>query len=127
MSPTALYKNIPDKDYLDLFDGGHADYATVVRRLDFRKEDVALATGAPMTSVRYDNKIPKEIKERITEWAILLNLVAQHFNGDANKTILWFTLPNHLLGNIAPRDMIRLGRYKKLLKFIINALSENNS
>jgi hypothetical protein len=29
------------------------------------------------------------------------------------------------LGNITPRDMIRIGRFKKLHRFILNALSEN--
>lgn len=125
MSAVGLYQNVPEKDYLSLFEGNHADYASVVKHLDFKKEDVALATGTPVSSIRYDHKIPKEVSERITEWANLLNLVAQHFKGDVSKTILWFTLPNPLLGNITPRDMIRLGRYKKLLKFIMNALSEN--
>ncbi len=78
-----------------------------------------------MSSVRYDEKIPTELHERIKEWAILLNLVAEHFKGDATKTTLWFTTPNPLLGNISPRDMIRFGRYKKLFKFIFNALAEN--
>jgi hypothetical protein len=39
--------------------------------------------------------------------------------------MLWFKVPNPLLGDVAPRDMIRFGRYKKLLKFIQSALEEN--
>jgi hypothetical protein len=38
---------------------------------------------------------------------------------------LWFKTPNPLLGDIAPRDMIRIGRFKKLRQFILQALSEN--
>jgi hypothetical protein len=45
--------------------------------------------------------------------------------GDVRKTVLWLTLPNPMLGNVSPRDMIRFGRYKRLSKFIANALSEN--
>ena len=29
-----------------------------------------------------------------------------------------------MLGDVSPRDMIRLGRYERLRKFIINALLE---
>jgi hypothetical protein len=31
-----------------------------------------------------------------------------------------------MLGDIAPRDMIRFGRYAKLRQFVMDALSENN-
>lgn len=68
--------------------------------------------------------MPNELKERITEWAIALNLVAGFFK-DEKKTVLWFSMPNPLLGGMSPRDMIRVGRFKKLLKFIHNDLDEN--
>jgi len=51
-------------------------------------------------------------------------MVAQYFR-DGQKTILWFRTPNPLLGNITPRDMIRIGRFRKLQRFIQNALDEN--
>ena len=63
-------------------------------------------------------------QDRIQEWAVALNLVAQFFR-DEQKTVLWFKTPNPLLGDIAPRDMIRIGRFKKLRQFILQALSEN--
>jgi hypothetical protein len=65
--------------------------------------------------------MPEDLRLRLTEWATALNLVAEFFK-DQDKTILWFTIPNPLLGDIAPRDMIRVGRFKKLLKFIQTAL-----
>jgi hypothetical protein len=64
--------------------------------------------------------MPAQVHERIREWATLLNLVAEHFQGDHQKTVLWFTTLNPLLGNITPRDMIRFGRYNKLFKFVVN-------
>jgi uncharacterized protein (DUF2384 family) len=57
---------------------------------------------------------------------LALNLVAQFF-GDEQKTVLWLKTPNPLLGDMTPRDMIRIGRFKKLRRFIQNALSENES
>ena len=121
-----LFQTVSDKDYFSLFNGDQTNYEGVIKRLDLKRDDVARATGVPSASVRYDGKIPKDVSQRITEWAILLNLVAQHFEGDINKTSLWFTSLNPLLGNFSPRDMIRMGRYKKLIKFVVNALLENS-
>jgi hypothetical protein len=121
---TTLFSTVPKEDRLSLFAGGHTDYQRVVRLLDFSKSDVAKASCIPSMSVRYDRKIPKELAERVQEWAIALNMVAQYFQ-DEQKTVLWFKTRNPLLGNITPRDMIRVGRFRKLQRFIQNALDEN--
>jgi uncharacterized protein (DUF2384 family) len=125
MSRLALFETIPKQDYLSLFPSSGTDYEKVVDLLDFRKKDVARASNVSLHSVRYDPpKMPKELQDRIQEWAVALNLVAQFF-GDEQKTVLWFKTPNPLLGDIAPRDMIKIGRFKKLRQFILQALSEN--
>jgi uncharacterized protein (DUF2384 family) len=125
MAETALFDTVPKNDCLTLFPHGETDYQKVVRLLDFKKKDVARASNVAVHSVRYDPpRMPKELEDRLQEWAVALSLVAQFF-GDEKKTILWFKTPNPLLGDIAPRDMIRIGRFKKLLKFIQNALSQN--
>jgi hypothetical protein len=59
------------------------------------------------------------------EIATLCALVAQSFRGDVVKTALWFKMTNPLLGNASPRGMIRLGRYDKLRRFVMEALEEN--
>lgn len=120
-----IFSNIPKKDYLSLFNKGEARATKVVEFVGFKKEEVSQATGVPSSSIRYDKKMPQILKDRFREFATLFNLVAQFFEGDAIKTALWFKTPNPMLGNISPRDMIRFGRYQKLLKFILNALSEN--
>jgi hypothetical protein len=125
MSGIALFETVPKEDYLSLFSSGGTDYERVVDLLDFRKKDVARASNVALQSVRYDPpKMPKELQDRIQEWAVALNLVAQFFR-DEQKTVLWFKTPNPLLGDIAPRDMIKIGRFKKLRQFILQALSEN--
>src|ERR1043166_1415219 len=77
-----------------------------------------------MSEIMKPQKMPLELKERLTEWATALNLVYGFFK-DKDKTILWFSIPNPLLGDMTPRDMIRVGRFKKLLNFIQTALEEN--
>ncbi len=119
-----LFGTVP-QDRLALFEDDTVKYESVKELLSFNNEDVSTAVGVAPTSVRYDAKMPAQLQERLKEWATLLNLVATHFDGDAKKTALWFTMPNPLLGNIAPRIMIRHGRFKKLLRFVLNALAEN--
>jgi len=124
LSSAPLFNTVPKEDRLSLFASGQTDYQKVVRLLNFSKSDVAKASSIPSMSVRYDRKMPKELAERLQEWAIALTMVAQYFQ-DEHKTVLWFKTPNPLLGYITPRDMIRVGRFRKLQRFIQNALDEN--
>ena len=121
---SALFNTVPELDIGKFFKNGKVDGQKVVEFLKYKKEDVAVASGVPVSSVRYDSKMPVDLQERMIEWATAINLVGSHFK-DLNKTMLWFQVPNPLLGGLAPRDLIRVGRFKKLLKFIQTALDEN--
>ena len=120
----ALFGSIPAKDHFRLLDGAEPNGKRVAEFLNYNKEDISVASGVPVHSVRFDQKMPAELRRRLIEWAVAINLVGAFF-GDRDKTKLWFQVANPLLGNIAPRDMIRIGRSEKLLKFIQTALSEN--
>jgi hypothetical protein len=117
---TDIFGTVASKDYLAYQKEG--DYKKVIDFLNFNQKDISMASGVSKASVRFDVKIPSAVKERIEEWANIINLVAGHFNGDLEKTHLWFVTSNPLLGDIAPRDMIRIGRYQKLFKFIVNSI-----
>jgi hypothetical protein len=58
----------------------------------------------------------------LEEIGITINMVAKFFDGDTDKTVTWFKARNPMLGDVSPRDMIRLGRFERLRKFIINAI-----
>lgn len=120
----SLFRSVPEKDYFDFFQKGEPDGKKVVDFLKYKKEDVSVAASIPFSSVRYDEKMPSELRERLVEWATAINLVGSFFK-DSEKTLLWFQVPNPLLGGMSPRDMIRIGRFKKLLNFIQTALEEN--
>ena len=123
-TPPYIFSSIHVSDELGLFKGkGLPNYSRVKDILGY-KEDISIASGVPFGSIRFDKKIPLELTERITEWATAIALVHDFFK-DENKTMLWFKFPNPLLADVATRDMIRFGRYKKLLKFIQSALEEN--
>lgn len=51
--------------------------------------------------------------------------IRTYFNGDTAKAWLWFKTPNPMLGFVSPLDMIKVGREKKVMNFIDNALNEN--
>jgi len=76
------------------------------------------------SAVRYDGHIPDQVRVRLEEIAATINLVAKQFDGDAAKTASWFKARNPLLGDVSPRDMIRLGRYQRLHRFIIQTTTD---
>lgn len=120
----SIFDTIPQTDRFGMFQGSHPDYKKVLQVLDFDKKDVAAASQVPIGSVRYDQKIPAELEERLLEWAQAISLVGEYFK-DLDRTVLWFKLSNPLFGGLSPREMIRVGRFKKLQRFIQTALDEN--
>ena len=123
MTQTGLFDSVPD----DLFQFGRGA-AFMPRKvpdlLGFKKEDVSHLASVSAKSVRYDDAMPEQVRERLEEIANTINLVARALDGDLDKTLAWFKTRNPLLGDIAPREMIRLGRYERLRKFIIHAMNE---
>lgn len=113
--------HIYKQDLLTLFVDRTVDYRRVAQIAHLDKGDLGKLGKVAKSSVRFDEKIPTTVAERLTEIANIANLVAEYFGGDAQKVELWFQLPNPMLGNISPRDMIRLGRYERLLNFVIDA------
>ena len=119
-----LFETVAQKDFLAFGMGENFNPKAVTDMLNLRKAEVSKIAHVAQSSVRYDDNIPTAVRDRLEEIASICNSVAGFFNGDAQKTALWFKTPNPLLGDVAPRDMIRLGRYDKLRKFIVNAIIE---
>lgn len=122
--PIGLFDTIAD-DVLQFGIGSSFNAKKVPEILNLKREDISRITSVSVKSVRYDDAIPDQMKERLEEIANTINMIAKVFNGDIEKTIAWFKVRNPLLGDVSPRDMIRLGRYERLRKFIINAISKN--
>jgi hypothetical protein len=117
--PSDLFNTVPSSNYLGFYDKEGNYPERVVKFLKLDVNDVSKATGFSKTLV---GKMPKELVQRIVEIGNICELVANHFHGDTKKTALWFQLPNPLLGDVSPRDMIRVGRYKKLFKIVTDSL-----
>lgn len=124
-----LFDTVPSTNYLGFFSEGGVDATTVhvlspeqvqeVKTfLKLDRKDVAKISEVAVSSVRFDSSMSKSISDRFKQIAVICELVAEVFNGNAEKTYLWFTLPNPLLGNVSPRDMIRAGQYSRLMQFV---------
>lgn len=117
-----LFDTVPD-DLLQFGHGRTFDAKKAAQFLSLKNSDVGRIASVAESSVRWDNNIPEAVLVRMEEIASTINLVAQQFSGDPEKTIAWFRARNPLLGDISPRDMIRLGRYDRLRRFIIQAMT----
>lgn len=51
--------------------------------------------------------------------------VLEHFEGNEQKALMWFTSANQLFGGYCPVSMIILERGHKVYDFIDNSLDEN--
>ena len=51
--------------------------------------------------------------------------VVDGFFKNESKSIDWMYTKNPLLGDVSPIDMIKVGRFDKLMKFIYTQLEEN--
>jgi hypothetical protein len=108
-------------DVLGLWQAGVPDYKKIADLVQLSKKDLSKLGGVALASVRFDQNIPQAVAERLREIANIANLVGEFFEGDAHKVGLWFELSNPQLGGISPRAMIRAGRYKRLLNFVLEA------
>jgi hypothetical protein len=127
MALQSLFRNIHPTDPLEFWSNHGLNYKRVTDFLDLNTEELSKIGGVSKRSVRLDNRIPNDLKERLEQIANICALVAGYFEGDVDKTGLWFKTPNPMLGDISPRDMIRFGRFKRLLKFITEAQEANLS
>lgn len=123
-----LFDTVHRSDPLKFWaDHGDLDYERVRDVVGLSNGDLSRVAHVAKSSVRFDDRIPPELKDRMEQIANCCLKVAEYFQGDARKVSLWFKAPNPMLGNISPRDMIRYGRFAKLQRFVLGALSDNAS
>jgi len=53
----------------------------------------------------------------------LFDLVLKHFNGDQQKTWIWFQTPNPSLSHQSPFKMIKDKKIKKVIQFALKQMS----
>jgi hypothetical protein len=112
-------------DPLHLREDHGMDYRKVARMVDLDRKDLSQMTAVKLDRVRFDGQIPKAVRIRLEEIANIISLVAEYFEGDAEKTVLWFRTKNPGLGDTSPREMLRMNRHNNLRNFILAAREEH--
>lgn len=123
MTQARLFDTVSD-DRLQFGIGQHFDAKRVAEWLSLDKQEVSRIASVSPASVRYDVNIPKAVRERLEEIGNIANMVTSFFNGDAAKAALWFRTKNPMLGDISPRDMVRLGRFDRLRRYVVEAYAD---
>ena len=127
VSSANLFSNVATGKNLPIYDENkNLDPKKIVDFCHLSNQDVAKLSGVSVKSVRYEERIPVAVLERLQQIANICEIANAHFK-DAEKTALWFRLPNPLLGGISPRDMVRFGRYNKLIQFLMDYQQGNVS
>jgi hypothetical protein len=118
----SLFGNVYQNDSLRFWADHGLNYEKVREVVGLTNQDLSRVADVAVSSVRFDERIPPELKLRMEQIANCCLLVAERFDGDAKKVALWFSAPNPMLGNICPRDMIRYGRFAQLQRFVMEAV-----
>ena len=119
----SLFDTVPP-DLMGFGMGSSFKAKSVQTFLGLKKEEVSRIADVSPKSVRFDDAMPGTVRDRLEEIAITVNIVAKTMGGDVNKTVTWFKMRNPLLSDISPKEMIRLGRFERLRKFILASLQD---
>ncbi|MFA1289668.1 hypothetical protein ACDJ03_18295 [Xanthomonas axonopodis pv. nakataecorchori] len=125
MQTAPLFRSVPKGDFLEFGKGDCFEAKKVAEFMQLDRNAVSKIASVSSASVRWDANAPKAVRERLEEIGAIANMVADIFEGDTAKTALWFKTKNPLLGDITPRDMVRLGRHDRLRRFIVTAIQED--
>lgn len=119
---SALGSGTAGRDWLGFGHNTEFQPRRVAEWLNLSSADVLRLADIPNGPMSHDTANQAPARDRLTEIAAVCNLVADIFAGDLDKTQRWFGTPNSMLGDVTPRDMIRLGRFDRLKKFILNSM-----
>ena len=124
MVTSQLFSSIPKSDPLNFGIGKDFKPIKVKDFLQLNKEQISHLAAVKVSSVRFDDTTPTAVREQLEAISVTCNMVAEAFDGDVEKTALWFRTKNPMLGDVSPRDMIRLRRFDRLRKFIVGAMAD---
>jgi len=124
---TYALNTVARHDSLNFWNNQALNYNKVRDFLEFDRNDLSKIAKVTKSSVRYDDRMPADLKNRLLEIANICNLVSEYFEGNPDKTALWFKTNNPVLGGTSPKDMLRFGRYRKLLNFVLQAKEANQA
>lgn len=117
----SLFSTVPARDYLQFWQAGRFQPQRVARFLNLSKGELAQLAAVAPASVRFDDKAPRILRERLMDIAATCELVAEAFAGNTTKTALWFMTANPYLRNLSPRDLLQRGEHAVLQRHVLEA------
>ena len=121
----ALFSNIAAKKIPAFYkENGETDYKEISVFLQLSNDDLAKIARISVKTIRFNGNIPLALKERMEEMKNVCELVFEML-GSIEKTQLWFKTKNQMLGNVSPKDLLRFGRYQKLLDVLMDIKNGN--
>jgi hypothetical protein len=120
---SSLFATVPQQDYLQFWQSGLFQPQRVARFLGLSKSELALLAGVAPASVRFDDKAPRALRERMMDLAATCALVAEVFAGNATMTKLWFMTSNPQLNNLSPCELLRRGDRETLQRQVTAAIA----
>jgi len=122
MTHASVLDSVPKGDPVGFWHAnGNLNGKEVARFVDISTHEAAKIAHIKTKSVRFDDRMPRELERHLRSMANICTHVAEYFDSDLAKTKLWLETPNPALGDISPKTMMRFGKYKKLLKFVLQA------
>ncbi len=118
-----LFSTVPQQDYLQFWQSGLFQPQRVAKFLGLSKSELALLAGVAPASVRFDDKAPRVLRERMMDLAATCALVAEAFVGNVTMTKLWFMTANPQLNNLSPCDLLRRGDHEALQRQVTAAIA----
>jgi len=116
-----LFNTVPARDYLQFWQSGLFQPQRVARFLGLSRMELATLAGLAPASVRFDDKAPRLLRERLMDIATTCELVAETFDGNTTKTALWFKTANPQLAHSSPCDLVRRGEHDVLKQHVLEA------
>ena len=113
-----IFNTVPKNDVFGLYEKDQIKYKAVADTMNFNRQEISKATRVATNSIKYEeNKIPDQVKVFFIAMTWLLYTTHEHLK-DGNKVIQWLDSPNPSCGGFSPKDMIRMGQYKKLVRMV---------
>ena len=96
---------------------GEVDLDLTCKFLEVSRAELARGFNLDAELLRPE-RMSNLVKDRIKELGAAIEIVAEEYAGDIDKTKFWFNAPNRNFGGISPKKLILNGRAKKVFKFL---------